>query len=437
MRKLILFILLISFFITSCKKKDVLPTYTTDEMARDELYDVMNQDYLWYNLMPAVVKEDYKTPYTLLEAMRYKALDRWSFIQTYEEFIAMYSGSFVGHGIRIGLDPSDQTRIVQIFSESDLFKKGVRRGWIIKNLNGTPLAPIFLSGDAAAYNSLIGPAQAGITNTFDFQTPEGKDSTITTTKSSIILNTVITADTLHLSTGVTGYLVFDQFIPPSNAELDTAFSFFRKSNITSLIVDLRYNGGGDLNVLTNMASYIAGSARINLPFINFTYNDKLLSENSTFKFRSVSAPVNVSKLVFITTRYTASASEDLINGLRPYFNANLVSIGDTTDGKPVGMNLIQYSNSYMFWPITFNVLNSEGHNDFFAGIAPQKYVTDDVTHDFGDKNEACLKEAIYYLENGSFSSKGGYIYRPSVQFSEKPEKYNNALILNGSLEFQR
>jgi C-terminal processing protease CtpA/Prc len=379
--------------------------------------------------MPTVVKEDYKTPYTLLEAMRYRALDSWSFIQTYEEFIAMYSGTFVGHGIRIGLDPSDQTRIVQIFSASDLFKKGVRRGWIIKTLNGTALAPIFLSGDAAAYNTLMGPAQAGVTNTFVFQTPEGNDSTITTTKSSFTLNTVIASDTLHLSSGITGYLAFAQFIPPSNKELDTAFSFFRKCNITQLVVDLRYNGGGDLDVLTNMASYIAGSARVNSPFISVSFNDKNSAENSYYKFMNVSAPVNVSKLVFITTRYTASASEDLINGLKPYFTTNLVCIGDTTEGKPVGMVGMQYGNYYMFWPIMFNILNSENNNDFFNGMAPQKYVTDDITHDFGARDEACLKEAIFYLDNGSFSSKGAYFYRPGRQFRERPERFNNAFML--------
>jgi len=97
--------------------------------------------------------------------------------------------------------------------------------------------------------------------------PDGRDSTITSSKASFILNTVIVCDTLHLKSGITGHLVFDQFIPPSNAELATAFAYFKQNNITDLIVDLRYNGGGDLDVLTNMASYIAGRQMSIRPFL--------------------------------------------------------------------------------------------------------------------------------------------------------------------------
>ena len=213
--------------------------------------------------MPVVVKTDYTDPYELLDAMEYKTLDRWSFVQTYDQYVAQNQGSFVGHGISMGLDLTKKNvRIAQIYKKSPLYIKGVRRGWIVKKLNGTDLAPIFIAQDGAAYNQLIGPSQADITNTFLFQTPAGKDSTISSTKAAFTLNTVILADTLHLKSGITGHLVFDQFIPPSNQELQTAFAYFSQNNIKDLIVDLRYNGGGDLSVLTNMASYVAGSAKI-------------------------------------------------------------------------------------------------------------------------------------------------------------------------------
>jgi carboxyl-terminal processing protease len=437
MRKLILIILLIPIFILSCKKKEPAPVDNTDLQARDMLYDVMNQYYLWYDSMPTVVKDDYSTPYTLLAAMKYQARDKWSFIETYDGFMARYTGTFVGHGIMIGLDPSNQTRIAEIYNGGDLYSKGVRRGWIIKTLNGTALAPIFISGDATAYNNLIGPSVAGVTNTFVFQTPAGKDSTIATTKSSFTLNTVIDADTFHLSTGIVGHIVFDQFIPPSEAELNTAFAYFKNCNISNLIVDLRYNGGGDLGVLTYMASLIAGSSFANTNFISINFNNKNSDQNTSYKFLSQSNVVNVSNVVFITTRNTASASEDLINGLKPVFSTNLITLGDTTDGKPVGMVGIQDSTYYMFWPIMFKVVNSLQQGDFYSGFAPAKYVIDDITHDFSDRNESCLKEALYYLGNGTLSSKGAYIYQPSVRFGEKPEKFNNAFIFNRSREFQK
>jgi carboxyl-terminal processing protease len=418
-------IFLLSLLISSSCKKEI--TSTTDELARDYLFDAMQNVYLWYKEMPVVVKEDYKDPYELLDAMRYKELDRWSYIQTYDEYQAQITGNFVGHGISMKLDPENQVRIAEIYNNSPLYALGVRRGWIVKKINGTDLAPIFISGDGTAFNELLGPSEAGITNTFLFQTPDDRDSTITSTKSSFTLNTVLAYDTLHLKSGITGHLVFNQFIPPSNQELETAFAYFKQNSITDLIVDLRYNGGGDINVLTNMASYIAGAANVNKTFASLTYNDLNTAQNRTFRFNATSYPLNLTKLITICTRRTISASEDLINGLLPYMDVRC--IGDTTNGKPVGMNGIQYQTSYMFWPITFSLVNASGQGDFYEGFVPEKYVPDDITHDWSDRNELCLKEAIYYLEHGTVSSKGAYSYQPSVHFYEKPGRIDNAILI--------
>jgi len=431
MKKSIILLFLTILGFSSCKKE--VPAFvppTIDEQARDYLYNAMNQYYLWYNLMPVVVKTDYADPYKLLDAMEYKTIDRWSFVETYDEYVAQSQGSFVGHGISMGLDSiSNTARIAQIYEKSPLYSKGVRRGWIVNKLNGTDLLPIFKARDGVAYNQLIGAPQAGITNTFLFQTPAGKDSTISTVKSAFTLNTVILADTLHLKSGITGHLVFDQFIPPSNHELDSAFAFFKQNNIKDLIVDLRYNGGGDLDVLTNMASYVAGSAKYNTPFLKLTYNDKNASYNQTFNFSLVSYPLSITRLMVITTRGTASASEDFINGLKTSLDVR--TIGSTTNGKPVGMSGIKYKTNYMFFPITFTVVNSAGNGDFYNGIVPEKFVPDDITRNWGDRNEACLKEAIYYLEHGTVSAKGLSVkHQPSVLFTEKPDKINNAYILN-------
>jgi len=432
MKKFAFLLFFLAVGLISCKK-DVSPatTQTVDEIARDTLYSVMNRYYFWYKLMPVVVETNYKDPYTLLDAMEYKTLDRWSFAQTYDQYVAQNTGAFVGHGISLGLDPFNQVRIAQIYHYSPLYSLGVRRGWIVKKLNGTDLAPIFLANDAAAYNQLIGASSTSVTNTFLFQTPAGKDSTIISTKASFTLNTVILADTLHLKSGITGHLVFDEFIPPSVQELQSAFTYFSQNNITDLIVDLRYNGGGDLNVLTNMASYVAGSSKFNTTFLTLTFNDKNTASNQSFNFTSVSGPLSISRLVVITTRGTASASEDFINGLKPIFDVK--TIGDTTNGKPVGMVGFAYPRNqpvYLFWPITFSLVNSTGQGAFYDGFAPDKYVPDDITHDWNDRNEACLKEAIYYLENGTVSSKGLYVGgKPSVKFDEKSAKNNNAYIL--------
>ncbi len=102
------------------------------------------------------------SPEDILEALRYKTRDKWSFVTDYESFMASMQGTFVGHGIRMSLDNSNNVRVVSLYDGSDLWPKGVRRGWIVREINDTPVAPIFISGNDAAYNALMGPSTAGI-----------------------------------------------------------------------------------------------------------------------------------------------------------------------------------------------------------------------------------------------------------------------------------
>jgi carboxyl-terminal processing protease len=431
MKKYILlsaFSLLILF---SCKKEDPPPPVdnngaVTPAMARDTLYLIMKEFYFWYNLMPEVTKENYSDPYKLLDAMRYKQLDRWSFVADYDEFTAEMNGTFVGHGFRIGVDDAGKARIAMIYNNSPLYAQGVRRGWIVKTINGTAIAPLLLSGNGQAYSDLIGPSTAGITNVFVFTKPDGTDATISSTKATFQLNSVLLYDTLNLKTGVTGHLVFESFINPSRTELATAFAYFKANNIKDLILDLRYNGGGYLDIAQTLASYIGGDVLSGKVFAKLKYNDKHQNENYTYAFKTTAYSMNLSRMVVITTRNTASASEAVMNGLKPHIN--VVTVGDTTNGKPTGMNGWEVGKKYFMWPVTFKIVNSLDQGEYFNGIYPGKLAIDDITHDFTDRNEANLKEAISFLQNGAFTAKSFGVFKNKPQFSEKPDWMNNTFL---------
>jgi len=302
----------------------------------------------------------------------------------------------------------------------------VRRGWIVRKINDKDLAPILIAKNGTAYSDLIGPGVAGITNKFLFKKPDGSILTISSAKSSFTINSVILYDTLHLKSGITGHLVFESFIEPSENELTQAFKFFSENNVQDLIVDLRYNSGGYLYIAQLLASYISGNGYTSTDFATISYNDKNQEFNRSYKFITTSYPMFLTKVVFITSRMTASASEDLMNGLSPI--KTFVSIGDTTDGKPVGMLGFPCASKYIFSPITSVVVNSLNQGDFYTGFAPDKIASDDIAHDFDDRNEKCLYEAISYLETGAFSGKGFQNFRRSAQFSEKPEWMNNSFV---------
>jgi C-terminal processing protease CtpA/Prc len=429
MKKLLFFTILFFVFFSSCKKEEppvINNPELTPAMARDSLYYLMKQWYYWYDQMPVVTKENYDDPYELMDAMRYQPLDRWSFVADYNEFIAEMQGTFVGHGIRIGVDDSSKARIAMIYSKSPLYTQGVRRGWIIKKINNVDIAPILISGDAAAYNNVIGPSKAGVTNVFIFQKPDGTEVTISSTKSTFTVNSVLLYDTLNLSSGLAGHLVFESFIQPSSDELAIAFEFFKINNVKYLILDLRYNSGGYLYIAQTLASYIAGNspATANTVFAKLQYNYLNNDQNTSYHYKFTSYPLDLSRLVVITTRLTASASEAVMNGLVPLMN--VTSIGDTTNGKPVGMNGWEIGEKYFFWPVTFKMVNKNNEGEYFDGIVPAKVLTDDITHDFDDRNELCLKEAIHYLTTGSVSGKGTTSFKRNPLVSEKPSWMDNA-----------
>lgn len=433
MKKLIILFSILTLLFASCKKNEVPPDNSlTPAMGRDSLFYIMKQWYYWYNMPEAAAvttssKSNYADPYELLEAMRYKTRDRWSFVADYDEFNAEMNGTFVGHGFRIGLDQGGKARIALIYNKSPLYNEGVRRGWIVKTINGTPIAPILMSGDGAAYTSLLGKSEAGITNIFVFTKPDGTDVTISSTKSKFTLNTVLLSETLQLSSGPTGHIVFDSFITPSSDELATAFASFKAAGIKDLILDLRYNTGGYLYIAQTLASYIGGNGLQGSVFAKLQYNDKNPAvPNSTFSYITTSYSLALPRLIVITTRSTASASEAVMNGLKPF--ATIVSVGDTTNGKPTGMNGWEIGKKYYMWPITFKMVNAQDHGDYFDGIAPDKLASDDITHDFSDPQEQCLKEAIHYIESGAFT-KGSVQFSRKPQFSEKPAYLNNAFVI--------
>lgn len=433
MKKLFIIPIIIFVLFSSCRKDDIeQPAELTDAMARDSLWQLMNDWYYWYKVMPSVNKDDYTDPYKLMNAVRYKDLDRWSFVADYKEFNDEMNGVFVGHGFRIGVDDAGKARIVMIYSGSQLYKAGVRRGWIVKKINGTDVAPLLASNQFDAYNEIIGPPAPGRTNIFEFETATGETKNLTDTKTSFYVNSVLHADTLHLASGITGYLVLESFINPTAQELNNVFSAFKAVGVKDLILDLRYNSGGFLYIAQTLASYIAGESLAGSTFAKLRYNDRHSAEDGIYKYQSTNFPLNLTRLAVITTRSTASASEALMNGLRSAID--VVSIGDTTDGKPTGMNGWNVGEKYYFWPVTFIMVNSRDEGNYFDGFAPDKIATDDITHDFGDRRELCLKEAVYYMEKGSVSSKGSGEYlrkqfHRSPQFSEKPEWVRNGLLI--------
>lgn len=391
----LLLLVLSLVLVSSCNKEEDDQNVQTDPYlnVKRKMYSVMKYWYLWNRDLPTVNSANYSTPDAFLNALRNKK-DRFSFIMDRNEFLNYFNeGTYYGHGISIGADAEGNLRVVFIYNDSPLKEAGVTRGWIIRSINGTLIQP------GVDVTALLGKNEAGVENTFVFIDLQGQEHTITSAKKAVAINSVLYKGVLQAGTKKAGYLVFETFINPSVAELDSAFNFFRSENIDEMIVDLRYNGGGEMNVAVHLSGLLASSSAAGKVLVKMEHNADRSSYDTILTVPNNGQSLTLSRLFYITGRGTASASEVLINGLSPWIQT--IAAGDSTYGKPVGMYAFDFKpDPYYFVPICFKLSNANGYGDYFDGLPANYYVSDDLSHDFGDPEEAQLKAVLTYISEG-------------------------------------
>ncbi len=383
----------ISFsFLSSCEKETYYPPSNTDE-----LYSIMNEWYYWIDSIPDIDPDNYSSPDDLLEAMRYNDKDKWSYITSQEAFTQYYEeGTYIGYGFSYTLDAENNVRITFLFDDSDFNTVGVQRGWIIKKINGSIVDGNLNLGGFLGNNAI------GVSNEFEFETPAGGDTTFTFEKKLIAMNTVGYDKVYDVGTNKVGYFVFKSFIGPSIAELTETFNSFLTEGVNELIIDLRYNGGGQLNVVEHIANHIIPDNVNGELLVKIEHNTDRSGENNSKYFIQNGSSLKLNKVYFITSKGSASASEVIINSLDPFIDVFIV--GDDTYGKPVGMYAFESRiNNMVYVPISFKLVNAVGFGGYYNGLTADSYVSDDISSNFGI-GEAIFDEVIYHIENGSFSS---------------------------------
>lgn len=181
------------------------------------------------------------------------------------------------------------------------------------------------------------------------------------------------------------------------------FNGYASNGINDLIVDLRYNGGGYVNVQQKMANYLAPAAANGQVMMQYRFNDKYTRENQTINF-SKTGSLNLPRIVFIVSNNTASASELIINNLKPFMEVVLVG-PSRTYGKPVGYFPIPLGDQYIF-PVSFRTVNNKGEGSYFGGFQLNNQVADGLDKDWGDPAESTLASALKYLTTGAFRTAG-------------------------------
>jgi carboxyl-terminal processing protease len=401
--------------IASCKKEKsssvvTPPTDSTripDDKIKDTAISFSRDIYLWNTQIPDTFKtQDYNDPNAIMVGIRKYSketgftdpVDHYSFAAKKADWNNISSGVAKDFGLNIFFLQQGDLRVRFVEPLSPAGIAGVRRGWKITKINGNT--------DITTSNAdyIVANVYNSTSSTITFKKPDGNSIDISLTASTyqetpVYLDTVYTAGAKKV-----GYLVFTSFLGDTTAvynRFQQVFSKFSTSGVTDVIVDIRYNGGGYVTMSQTLANYLVKSSANGSTMMTQKFNANYANLNETTKFVKQGS-LDINNLYFIVSGNTASASELLVNNLKPYMNVKMV--GDTTYGKPVGFFPIGVGDWYIF-PVSFRSTNSNGEGNYFGGISVDKIVDDGLDKDFGDVSESRLASVLSYINTGSF----GYV----------------------------
>lgn len=428
--KVTLLLFLAFFIFQSCEDNDDVAPPTNLEV-NDFIWKGLNLYYLWQADVPNLADDrfanqaelnnflkGYSKPEDLFDALRVdKSIDRFSWIVSdYLELEGQLQGTTKNDGVDFGLylKSSGSTEIFgwvhYIIPNSDASTKDIKRGAIFYGVNGTQLT-------VSNYQSLLNSENYTL-NLADYNngaiTPNGKS--VNLTKTVLAENPILINNVIETGGHKIGYLMYNGFYPNYDTQLNNAFASLKTQGVTDLVLDLRYNSGGSIQSSTRLASMITGQFTGKV-FSKQRWNDKI---NSYFEsedpdalknlFTSTvgTAPMNslnLTKVYILTTKSTASASELIINGLKPYIS--VVQIGDITTGKNVGSITIYDSptfgkenrnpnHRYAMQPIVLKIVNADDFGDYFNGLTPTYALKENLANlgVLGTSSEPLLSTAI-------------------------------------------
>ncbi|WP_320017686.1 S41 family peptidase [Labilibaculum manganireducens] len=396
LNKYSLVVILASLFLSCSDDNNILPRSGTNKTAYEVIDKTMQEWYLWNEDLPDISSANYSSANDYFEALLADQ-DRWSYIANLDELLAYFeNGTYTGYGLSFKFDSNNDLRVKLIFDESPLAAEGITRGWKLVNINQLAISNL---SEEQILNEL--DKSSGI---FIFENNAGEQKEITASQKVLNQNTVLKREVIPYEGTQVAYLAFDSFLGKSEDELNEAFTYFKEQNAKELVLDLRYNGGGSTYISNQLADLITGNAYVGEVYSKVSHNNSKTSENFTEAFESQASAYGFERVFVITTSGTASASEMVINGLKPYLGEdNVILIGSKTHGKPVGMYVFEEKAlNLAIVPISFSITNALNEGGYFDGIPVNYEISDDLSHDFGDIDESNLKAALEYIKNKKF-----------------------------------
>ncbi len=391
-------------------------------------FDQINEWYLFPETLPAGLSpapyasvQDYVD--ALTATARGQGRDRFFTYVTSiaEENAFLNSGATAGFGIRLSYDsPSSRVFILDAFEGAPGLAAGMDRGGEILAIgtstdNLQTVTSLFAQGGAGAVSAALGPSTAGTSRVLRFRNAAGNETTTTVTKANFAIQPISPrygVQILDNGGTRTGYVNLRTFIDTAEPQLRDAFLQFRDAGVTELVVDLRYNGGGLVRTAELFADLL-GRNRFASDVQSVTrFRPSKSSFNETRNFQTQPQSVAPTRIAFITTGGSASASELVINAMIPYLDPDMALIGSNTFGKPVGqVGLDREACDDRIRIVAFATENAAGNADYFSGLAGSVanscQAADDIALPLGDPGEASTARALGFLAGAACTPISG------------------------------
>lgn len=402
--------------------------------------------YYWYDEVQDVDPSLYTTPqyFDLMKTTQTNASgtpkDRFHFTYPTSQWEGMEYGQSAGYGLQWAVVQATPPRQVEVaytlpgMPAVDSTANLVRGDEVLK-ADGVDVVNATDTASIDTVNAALFPTTVGETHTFTVLDPgSSTPRTVTLQAEAVTDQPVLLVKTLATASGTVGYILYDdQVDEAAESELIQAINTLKSDGVTDLVLDLRYNGGGILDLASELSymvagpQFTAGETFYQLQFNNQHPTTDPVTGNpitpmpffDTTQGLSTTAgqplpTLDLSRVFVLTGQQTCSASEAIINGLRGV-GVQVYQFGSTTCGKPYGF-YPQDDCGTTYFSIEFKGVNAQGFGNFGDGFSPANTVSspgvtlpgcsvaDDFSHALGDPNEAVLSAALAYMANPSSSS---------------------------------
>lgn len=358
--------------------------------------------YLFYDQVDRNVNlVAYDSLDTLITDLRVSPNDTFSYITDEQSHTDRFTeGEATGFGWLLSRTVNDDVYFKLIEPGSPLAAAGVQRSDRLVSVNGIPTLDFFQQASTAR-EAILSSEDRPVTADFTIETPLGMTRTLSATKARYPIQTVLDTKVIDHAGVRTGYLHFYQFLNTSTEELATAFAGLAAQDISELVLDLRYNFGGRVMIANELASYIVGRGKTDQAFAVYQPNDRYSEYASTIRFLNQLNALELSRVFILQTGDTCSASELVINGLRPFMD--VVTVGDTSCGKPYA-TIPNTACGKVMNALELEAVNAAGSGGFYDGIAADCPVAENIGQALGSESENLLASALEFIDSGQCSA---------------------------------